>query len=227
MLPYRKAPRLIVPSQLAQWRIDPICLVPLGSGTNFAVPIMLGPPHPRREIFVIASFWSGSVTATRTVSSASLDGEVGVVSNAGSTGSSHSVVRLPSPEPTVTGLLSLGFSGAINSGVISVYRSCNMRGYGQGRTDAASLIGTSGTSNTISNVAQDEANFYLGAATHGNTNPKTSLGELYPVVNGQYLASRSTAHGFLPINAGPSVTPSITYSWTGSASSLLASWAFN
>lgn len=231
MLPYRAAARRYSAQSLDSYRIDYLTgyLLP-GSLTTFVLPgALLGKPDPTREIIAVTLARNGSITG-RTLSSASLMGTPGVIdgtqTNIG--GSTCSCTRFPSRHLASSGELSLTYSGSVADYVVlGIFRVANRAAYNLGASDRSgdsSAVG--GTSVSAISTTIKPRGFLVGIGGHINNSPNSVTGaDLKADFN--HASTTSTIALALRPPVDLSVTPTVTWSWTGSANNICETWAFD
>jgi hypothetical protein len=197
------------------------------SGTTITGSVDIGTADTGKEIFLTSAVTAASGSPTLTAASTTVNGTAVTkcTTSNGATSNSQecAFVYVPTAAGSVT--ITATYSATLTSGRLGVYRVLNRPNRGNNQTDAAVCNSAGATSCAISTTTISGNGIWFAVHMHQNTNATTSptdtVADLEATVGTNRFALNSRQFA-----VGTSVTPTDTWSWTGSVAVRSASWAF-
>lgn len=190
--------------------------------THTFTGVDFGAADSTREIFITIMNASA-----RTVSSATIGGVAATVDANESVGGTFCNAVIYANVPTgTTGTVVINFSASATNCYIAPYRVVNRPTIGAGSTDFQQTGAASGTSSNVTTVTVPVNGFILSCLAQLNTNDASISGGSMVEDDSRTVGTsrRTAAHCDIQ---GSSSTPTITWSWTGSAGFRHGTWAFS
>lgn len=190
--------------------------------THTFTGVDFGAADSAREVFILVM--NGTA---RTVSSATIGGVAATVDANESVGGTFCQAMIYANVPSgTTGTVVINFNASAGNCYIAPYRVVNRPVMGAGSTDFQQTGAASGTSSTVTTVTVPASGFMISGLAQLNTNDANISGGSMVEDDSRTVSTsrRTAAHCDIQ---GASSTPTITWSWTGSASFRHGTWAFS
>jgi hypothetical protein len=197
----------------------------------FPATIDFGAEDPAREIFVVITATTGGTERSLTIANCRINGIVPVKATTSyAYNGTLNINCMFATVPTgTTGMaITVAYAGAMANCTIHVFRVVNRPGIGTNQSSGDNNDGDGGTTTSTVNAVTVGVNQFMLAGHMHQSIEKTTWPTVPP---GMTLKSESSVEsnrndaGFAPIQANLS-TPTMVWSWNGTANNKAVAWAF-